>query len=54
MQHWKDIPRNACLEQKDVEDFFSEFSSAKDLSDEDAVARGAFRVRHMPPKESSI
>ena len=51
MVDWKDIPRNAQLEKKDIERFFSEFSSANDLNDEEAVERGAFLVRHFPPKE---
>lgn len=48
---WNDIPRNSILRKEDVETFFSEFDSAKQLSDEEVVQRGAFLVRHMPPKE---
>ena len=31
--------------------FFSEFSSASQLTDEEAVERGIFLVRHMPPQD---
>ena len=48
---WNDVPRNSILRKEDVESFFSEFDSAKQLSDEEVVRRGAFLVRHMPPKE---
>jgi hypothetical protein len=48
---WKGIPRNARILAEDVEHFFSEFSSASQLTDEEVVERGVFLVRHMPPKE---
>lgn len=48
---WIEIPRNSILRKEDILTFFSEFDSAKQLSDEEAVRRGAFLVRHMPPKD---
>jgi hypothetical protein len=50
---WKHIPRNASIRQEDVENFFSEFDSVSQLSDEEVVDRGSFLVRHVPPKDYS-
>jgi hypothetical protein len=48
---WIEIPRNSILRKDDTLMFFSEFNAAKQLSDEEAVRRGALLVRHMPPKD---
>ena len=48
-RRWQDIPRNAKLTEAETLTFFSEFTRATELTDEDVIQRCNFLMRHAPP-----